>query len=159
MPSPLGRPFFQRTRTIFGLSPDIRRTNVLIKTNDPIPSIKYWTINVTSTITRKNAPPMATMKNTVAFFELIQHVIRTNVLTKYHEVWKINMTYIVLTMALNAPLECNVFQSIRTIFELVRYIIRTKPLTMFHEDRTINVVTKQMLTTQSRRRTTDKMQT
>ncbi|KAH3861984.1 hypothetical protein DPMN_024937 [Dreissena polymorpha] len=93
----------------------------------------------------KNAPPLAAMffnrqKNpppaggnvfqpTKTIFELIQDIIRTHVLTKFHEDRTINVASRALT-GKNAPppwLPC--FSS------------KTNP-TMFHEDQIINVVSR-----------------
>ncbi|KAH3821019.1 hypothetical protein DPMN_122774 [Dreissena polymorpha] len=60
---------------------------------------------------------------TRTIFELIQDIIRTNHLTKFHNNRKINVAYRVFTMK-NAP---------------PPDIIRTNLLTKFHEDKKINV--------------------
>ncbi|KAH3846795.1 hypothetical protein DPMN_089102 [Dreissena polymorpha] len=67
---------FQPTGTILELSPDIFRTN----------------INVTSRVLTR--PEL--------FFELIQDIIKTNVLTKFHADWTINLTFRVLTRLYNS---------------------------------------------------------
>ncbi|KAH3798180.1 hypothetical protein DPMN_151771 [Dreissena polymorpha] len=49
-----------------------------------------------------------------------QHIIGTNVLTKFHECWTINVTSRVFT-GKNAPTPgCHVFQHTRTIFKLIQ---------------------------------------
>ncbi|KAH3859503.1 hypothetical protein DPMN_102320 [Dreissena polymorpha] len=76
---------------------------------------------------------------TGTIFELIQNIIRTNVLTKFHEDWTINVISTVLTKK-NAPSpDCNSFQQTGTILELIQSIIETNILTMFHKHQTINV--------------------
>ncbi|KAH3699332.1 hypothetical protein DPMN_074288 [Dreissena polymorpha] len=69
------------------------------------------------------------------------YVIVTNLLTKFHEDWKINVASRVLTrfyyshMRKNAlPLGSDVFQANVTIFELIQDIIEINLLTKFHED-------------------------
>ncbi|KAH3717180.1 hypothetical protein DPMN_059960 [Dreissena polymorpha] len=55
------------------------------------------------------------------------NIIRTNVLTKFHEELTINVTFRVLTR-INSPLPGGyVFQQKGTIFELIQDIIRTNP--------------------------------
>ncbi|KAH3796460.1 hypothetical protein DPMN_150028 [Dreissena polymorpha] len=92
---------------------------------------------------RNTAPPPGghVFQWTETIFELNQHIIKTNILTKLHEDWASNLTSTVFTS-----------------FELGRGIIGTNFLTKFHEIWTINVAsrvfTRQMLTTHAR--TTDK---
>ncbi|KAH3792048.1 hypothetical protein DPMN_145537 [Dreissena polymorpha] len=57
-------------------------------------------------------------------------IIRTNVLTKFHE--EIN----------SPPPGGHVFQQTGNIFKLIRDIIKTNVLTKFHEDWTINVAVR-----------------
>ncbi|KAH3835341.1 hypothetical protein DPMN_108692 [Dreissena polymorpha] len=99
-------------------------------------------------------------------FELIQDIIRTNLLPKFHEDWTIHVISRVLTKK-NAPHPgCHtnlltkihedwtinvasrpwyihpgghIFQPTGTIFELIQDIIGTNLLTKFHDDRTIHV--------------------
>ncbi|KAH3816788.1 hypothetical protein DPMN_118311 [Dreissena polymorpha] len=84
----------------------------------------------------------------VTIFELIQDIIETNLLTKYHEDWTIN----VASRVKNAPpphpwQPC--FSS--------KHIIETNLLTKFHNDWTINMAsrecTRQMLRSHYARRT------
>ncbi|KAH3699996.1 hypothetical protein DPMN_074959 [Dreissena polymorpha] len=103
-----------------------------------------WTRNVAFRVfTRKTAPPTGghVFQRTGTTFELNQHIIKTNILTKLHEDSALNVTSTVLTS-----------------FKLDRGIIGTNLLTKFHEDRTRNVVsrvfTNQMWTMD--RQTTDK---
>ncbi|KAH3871889.1 hypothetical protein DPMN_035104 [Dreissena polymorpha] len=65
------------------------------------------------------------LKATETIFELIQDIIRTNLLTKFHEYRKINVASIVLTMK-KCPAPWR------------PYIIRLNFLTKFHEARTLN---------------------
>ncbi|KAH3695467.1 hypothetical protein DPMN_082927 [Dreissena polymorpha] len=115
------------------------------------------------------APGCHVFKATKTIFELIQDVIGTNHLSKFHDDLKINVTSRVLTrknapppwwpyiIGMNlltkknaTPLGSHVFQANFTIFELIQDIIETNLLTKFHEDWTINVasreLTRQMLT-------------
>ncbi|KAH3892971.1 hypothetical protein DPMN_017108 [Dreissena polymorpha] len=93
------------------------------------------------TVNEKNtAPPPGghVFQWTRTIFELNQHIIMTNILTKLHEDWASNVTSTVFTS-----------------FKLDRGIIGTNVLIKFHEDRTINVAsivfTRQMMTTDARR--------
>ncbi|KAH3799468.1 hypothetical protein DPMN_153076 [Dreissena polymorpha] len=96
-------------------------------------------------------------------FRLIQDIIRTNVLTKYHQDRTENVAYRVFYYRNkweNAQLPGGyAFQLTRTIFDIVQDIIRTNLLTKFHEDRTINVairvLTRQMFETHYARQMTD----
>ncbi|KAH3775646.1 hypothetical protein DPMN_177052 [Dreissena polymorpha] len=111
-------------------------------------SYRYWTINVASRVlTRKNAPPPGghVLKETKTIFKLIQDIIGTNLLTKFHEDRKINVASRVLTRfyyrykeKCPAPLD-HVFQPKGIIYELVQNIFVMNLLTKFHEDWTINV--------------------
>ncbi|KAH3729105.1 hypothetical protein DPMN_055068 [Dreissena polymorpha] len=105
--------------------------------------------------TKKNAPP----NETGTIFKLVQDIIGTNLLTKFHDDRKINMASRVLTRTnttplgghfhddrtinvasrvKNAPPPCGqVFKATETIFELIQYVIETNHLTKFHEDRKI----------------------
>ncbi|KAH3877419.1 hypothetical protein DPMN_001285 [Dreissena polymorpha] len=66
---------------------------------------------------------------TKTIFELIQDIIGTNLLTKFHDDRKINVTPRVLTRKIALP--------------LWPYIIEMNLLTKFHEDRTINVASRE----------------
>ena len=152
--TPPGSHVFQPTGTIFELSPDIIRTNVLTKFHED------WTINVTSRVLtrfyyshiRKTAPPLGShdFHATETIFELVQDFIGTHVPTKFHEDWTKNVTSRVLTRfcyysqirKTATPPGSHVFQPTGTIFELVQYIIETHVLTKFHEDWTINVTSR-----------------
>ncbi|KAH3716496.1 hypothetical protein DPMN_059219 [Dreissena polymorpha] len=117
---PLGSHVFQAKVTIFELLKDISGTNllskfhedqkinvasrVLTRKNDPPPGSHFHenqTINVASRVLtrfyyshiRKNAPPLGShvFQANVTIFELIQDIIRTNLLTKFHEDGTINV--------------------------------------------------------------------
>ncbi|KAH3887073.1 hypothetical protein DPMN_011088 [Dreissena polymorpha] len=127
---------FQQTRTIFILR---QKKNILKK---------------------KNAPPPGShvFQPTGTVFELVQDIIGTNLLTRFHDDRTINMSSRVLTMKNATPLgshlltkfhddwtinvtsRVHVFQANVTIFELIQDIIETNLLTKFHEDWTINVI-------------------
>ncbi|KAH3819566.1 hypothetical protein DPMN_121305 [Dreissena polymorpha] len=110
-------------------------------------------------------------QQTGSIFELIPDIIKTNVLTMFHDDWTLNrknspppgghvfqptniigtnlltMLHIIRqqmwTLEKNAPPPgSEVFQATPTIFELVHDIIGTILLTKFHDDRTINVATR-----------------
>ncbi|KAH3737667.1 hypothetical protein DPMN_044260 [Dreissena polymorpha] len=84
----------------------------------------------------KNATPLVAMfKATKTIFELIQDIIGTNLLTKFHDDRKINVT----TRKMPRPQSGHVFQPTSIIFELVQDIIGMNILTKFREDLTINV--------------------
>ncbi|KAH3807135.1 hypothetical protein DPMN_135468 [Dreissena polymorpha] len=89
----------------------------------------------------------------VTIFELIQDIIKTNLLTKFHQDWTINekcpapwrpyWTINVASRVKNAPpLGSHVFQAKATIFELIKDISGTNLLSKFHEDRKINVASR-----------------
>ncbi|KAH3876449.1 hypothetical protein DPMN_000292 [Dreissena polymorpha] len=107
----------------------------------------------------KNAPPPGghVFQPTSIIFELIQDIIKMNILTKFHEDQAINVASRVLTrffysdIRKNAPpIGSHIFQANVTIFEVIQDIIEINILTKFHEDWTINVpsreFTRQMLT-------------
>ncbi|KAH3711578.1 hypothetical protein DPMN_071249 [Dreissena polymorpha] len=72
-------------------------------------------------------------------FELVQAIIRINLLIKLHEDRTINLA----SRVKNAlPFGSHVFQANVTIFELIQDIIETNLLTKFHEDWTINVASR-----------------
>ncbi|KAH3894943.1 hypothetical protein DPMN_019103 [Dreissena polymorpha] len=66
-------------------------------------------------------------------------IIKTNFLTKFHEVWTIYVTL----KAYDEKCLTNVFQSIRILIDLVQGIIGTYLLTKLHEDRTVNVASRE----------------
>ncbi|KAH3831818.1 hypothetical protein DPMN_105089 [Dreissena polymorpha] len=98
---------------------------------------------------------------TVTIFELIQDIIGTNHLTKFHDDRtinvasrvltrknapppdrKINVASRVLTRKNAPPPGSHVFQPTGIIFELVQDIIGMNLLTKFHEDQTINMASR-----------------
>ncbi|KAH3805251.1 hypothetical protein DPMN_133548 [Dreissena polymorpha] len=121
------RPCFPPIWTIFELVRVINKTNVLTNFHDG------WAKIVTSRVfTRflysqigKTAPPTGghVFQRTQTTFELNQHIIKTNILTKLHEDWARNVTSTVFT-------------------SFDRDFIGTKLLTKFHEDRTRNVASR-----------------
>ncbi|KAH3738298.1 hypothetical protein DPMN_044931 [Dreissena polymorpha] len=152
MPRPHGGHGFQPTGIIFELVQDIIGRNRLTG------FYHDRTINVASRVLtrfyyshiRKNAPHLGSnvFKAKVTIFKLIQDIIGTNLLTKFHKDRKINVASRVLTrfyyshIGKNAPPPGNqVFQP-TGIFELVQDIIGINLLTKFHEDWTINVASR-----------------
>ena len=94
---------------------------------------------------RKTAPPTGghVFQRTGTTFELNQHIIKTNILTKLHEDWAWNVTSTVFTRFFFFfwPSDL-VFDPAWPSFELDRGIIGTNLLTKFHEDRTRNVASR-----------------
>ncbi|KAH3890882.1 hypothetical protein DPMN_014972 [Dreissena polymorpha] len=112
-------------------------------------------INVASRVlTRKNAPPPSShfhedrtvivasrvlfFQANIIIFKLIQDIIETNLLTKFHEDWTINVASREKCPAPGG----HVFKATKTIFELIQDIIGTNLLTKFHDDRKINVTSR-----------------
>ncbi|KAH3893903.1 hypothetical protein DPMN_018055 [Dreissena polymorpha] len=132
---------FQPTGIIFELFQDIIGMNLLTKFHED------RTVNVASRVLtrfnyshiRKNAPPLGShvFQANIIIFELIQDIIETNLLTKFHDDWTINVAS---REKCNAP-GGHVFKATKTIFELIQDIIGTNLLTMFHEDQKLNVTT------------------
>ncbi|KAH3704463.1 hypothetical protein DPMN_079519 [Dreissena polymorpha] len=133
---PLGSHFFQANIILFELIQDIIETNLLTKFHED------WTINVACRVLLRfyyshiqpykekcPAPGGHVFKATKTIFELIQDIIGTNLLTKFHDDRKINVTSRVLTRKIAPPLWWP-------------YIIGMNLLTEFHEDRTINVASR-----------------
>ncbi|KAH3736289.1 hypothetical protein DPMN_042852 [Dreissena polymorpha] len=159
---PPGGHIFLATDTIFKLIQDIIRTNhlaqfhedrkikvasrVLTRKNAPLPGghvfqptgiifSTHQTINVASRV--KNAPPLGShvFQANVTLFTLIQDIIKTNLLTKFHEDWTINLASRVFTrfyygyiLKTTCPPGGYVFSLIWTIFELIRDINQTNVL-------------------------------
>ncbi|KAH3747269.1 hypothetical protein DPMN_181692 [Dreissena polymorpha] len=107
--------FFQANIIIFKLIQDIIKTNLLTKFHED------WTINVASRVLTRlyyshikpykekcPAPGGHVFKATKTIFKLIQDIIGTNLLTKFHDDQKINVTSRVpfRKSALNAHLMC-----------------------------------------------------
>ncbi|KAH3690123.1 hypothetical protein DPMN_193424 [Dreissena polymorpha] len=150
-----------------------RTINVASRKNAPPLGIHVFQANVTISNSskferfgRKNAPPLGShvFQANVTIFELIQDIIQTNLLTKFHEDWTINVasktsrplfhddwakivTSRVFTRNTAPPPGGYVFQRTGTIFELNptyhldkhfdQSINGTNVLTKFHEDQTI----------------------
>ncbi|KAH3845952.1 hypothetical protein DPMN_088247 [Dreissena polymorpha] len=137
---------FQQTGTIFELVQDIIGTNLLTKFHeDPTLNVAstvltrqiFMTHNERQTIyKRKNAPPPGN------HFQLVQDIIETNLLNKFHNNRTINVASIVLTRKNAPPPGGHVFQPTGTIFQLIQDNIESNLLTQFHEDRTINVASR-----------------
>ncbi|KAH3746719.1 hypothetical protein DPMN_181131 [Dreissena polymorpha] len=98
---------------------------------------------ITIVLTRKNVPPPGAhvFQPTETMFKLVQDIIKTNLLTKFHDNRKINVASRVLTRK-NAPLLAAMFQEDRTINVASRVLTRknapplgshTNLLTKFHE--------------------------
>ncbi|KAH3797418.1 hypothetical protein DPMN_151002 [Dreissena polymorpha] len=160
---PNGGHVFQRSGTIFDLVQDSigknlvtmchedRTINVasrVLTRKNTLPPGGY-DCQATKTITINVASRVLTMKNTLPpgghvfrpngiIFKVVQYIIRTNLESKFHEDWTINVASRVLT-------------SNRTIFKLFQDIVETNLLTKCHEDLTTNVasivLTRQILTT------------
>ncbi|KAH3846233.1 hypothetical protein DPMN_088532 [Dreissena polymorpha] len=147
---PLGSHVFQANIIIFKLIQDIIETNLLTKFHAD------WTLNVAYRVLTRfyyshikpykekcPAPPGGhVFKATNTIFELIQDIIGTNLLTKFHDDRKINVTSRVLTRKNAPPRGGHVFQPTGIIFKLVQDIIGMNLLTEFHEDQTINVASR-----------------
>ncbi|KAH3884575.1 hypothetical protein DPMN_008558 [Dreissena polymorpha] len=153
---PPGSHVFQPTGIIFELIQDIIRMNLLTKFHeDRIVNVasrvltRFYYCNV-----RKNAPPLGShfVQANIIIFELIQDIIETNLLTKFHDDWTINVASRVLTRFYYSHIKpykekCpapvgHVFKAAKTIFELIQDIIGTNLLTKFHDDRKINVTSR-----------------
>ncbi|KAH3844958.1 hypothetical protein DPMN_087225 [Dreissena polymorpha] len=78
----------------------------------------------------------------IIIFKLIQDIIETNFLTKFHEDWIINVDSTVLTSKNAPPPNGHVFKATKTIFKLIQDIFGTNLLTKFHDDRKINVTSR-----------------
>ncbi|KAH3831802.1 hypothetical protein DPMN_105073 [Dreissena polymorpha] len=89
-------------------------------------------MNLPTNHIRENAPPLGShvFQANVSIFELIQDIIETNLLTKFHEDWTRNVASIVK----NAPPTGG-----HPFKEKCPDIIGIIILIKFHEDRTINV--------------------
>ncbi|KAH3844435.1 hypothetical protein DPMN_086693 [Dreissena polymorpha] len=73
-------------------------------------------------------------------FKLIQHINKTNVLTKFHDDWPKNVTLRKTVPPLG--LVGHVFSLITSIFKLNQDINKTNVLTKFHDDWTKNVTSR-----------------
>ncbi|KAH3786664.1 hypothetical protein DPMN_164772 [Dreissena polymorpha] len=136
---PPGGHVFQLTGTIFNLVQDIIGANPLTMFHE------HQTINVASRVLTthltKNVPPLGAnyhddrtinppcFSTNQNYFDLIQDIIETNLLTKFHDDGKIDMASRMLT------------REKRLAFWRL-YIIETNLLTTFHENRIINVASR-----------------
>ncbi|KAH3742199.1 hypothetical protein DPMN_048936, partial [Dreissena polymorpha] len=139
---PPGSHVFQPTGITFEHVQDIIGLNLLTKFHED------RTVNVASRVLtrfynshiRKNAPPLGShfFQANIIILELIQDIIETNLLTKFHEDWTLNVA-----SREKCPAPCgHVFKATKTIFELIQDIIGTNLLTKFHDDRKINVTSR-----------------
>ncbi|KAH3793292.1 hypothetical protein DPMN_146799 [Dreissena polymorpha] len=169
---PPGSHVFQPTGIIFELVQDIIGINLLTKFHED------RTVNVASRVLtrfyyshiRQNAPPIGSQffQANIIIFVLIQYIIETNLLTKFHEDWTINVASRVNKMYQQTdqqtdqqtgqtqyvphyysgghknapPTGGHVFKATKTIFELSQDITGTNLLTKFHDDRKINVTSR-----------------
>ncbi|KAH3718343.1 hypothetical protein DPMN_061146 [Dreissena polymorpha] len=154
---PPGGNVFQQTGNIVELVQDIIGTNLLTK------FYNYPTINVASTVltrqifmthngrqtidkrvlTRKSSPPPGAhvFQPTGTISKLVQDIIETNLLTKFHDNQTINMA----SRVKNAPpLGSHVFQA------------NTNLLTKFHKDNKCGLWSFNKANVDAARRTTDK---
>ena len=108
----------------------------------------YWTLGLAQTATPKNDLPPGghIFITTETIFELIQDIIGTYRLTKFHKDKKINVAWRVLTRFTNShrwknapPTGSYVFRPTGVIFEVVKDIVGMNLLAKFNEDRTIHV--------------------
>ncbi|KAH3775328.1 hypothetical protein DPMN_176729 [Dreissena polymorpha] len=139
---PLGSHVFQANIIICELIQDIIETNLLTIFHED------WTMNVVSRVLtgcyyshiypyKEKCPAPGGH-----IFELIEDIIGTNLLTKFHEDRVINETSRVVTRKMPRPCGGHVFQPTGIIFELVQDIIGMNLLTEFHEDRSKNVASR-----------------
>ncbi|KAH3790108.1 hypothetical protein DPMN_168303 [Dreissena polymorpha] len=107
------------------------------------------TINVASRV--KNAPPFGShvFQASKTIFKLIQDIIETNLLTKFHENWTMRPLEKNARPLLHENLTINVAsrenappQPTGVILKLVKDIIGLNLLTKFHEDRTMKVTSR-----------------
>ncbi|KAH3857308.1 hypothetical protein DPMN_099914 [Dreissena polymorpha] len=107
-----------------------------------------WRVNVASRVLtrlyyshiRKNTVHLGShvFQANIIIFEIIQDIIETNFLTKFHEDWTINVASREKCPALGG----HAFKATKTIFELIQDIIGTNLLTKFPDDRKINVTSR-----------------
>ncbi|KAH3814765.1 hypothetical protein DPMN_143275 [Dreissena polymorpha] len=136
---------FQTTKTICQLILDIIGTNFLTKFHDD--RTMHVALNkVYYSHIRKNAPSPGyhVFQPTQTMFKLVQDIIRMNLLTKFHEDRKINVSSRMFTTKGAPPPGGNVFQANETI-KPVQDIIRTIFPTKFHDDWPINVASRENL--------------
>ncbi|KAH3864095.1 hypothetical protein DPMN_027109 [Dreissena polymorpha] len=140
----------QLTGTIFQLNSRIKETNVLTKFHE------NWAKNVTSRVftcfhyihIEKNDPPTGghVFSPIWTIFEIVRHVNKTNVLTKFHDDWAKIVTYRVFTRKTAPPTGGHLHEdwalNVTSTFRTRSRFIRPNLLTKFHEDRTINVASR-----------------
>ncbi|KAH3887467.1 hypothetical protein DPMN_011484 [Dreissena polymorpha] len=97
-----------------------------------------------NTFVPQKCPPLGghVIQANVTIFELIQDIIKTNLLTIFHQDWTINVASRVLTRKTAPPPGGHVFQPTGIISELVQDIIGMNLLTKFHLFWTINVASR-----------------
>ncbi|KAH3727226.1 hypothetical protein DPMN_053156 [Dreissena polymorpha] len=124
---------------------DIIRTNVLTKINYQPPGGHFhrdWTINVTFSVKNVSPPVFLVFQTSNTIFKLVQDIIGTNLLTKFHEDRTINMTSRMITRVLtrkHTPLLVATFFNRSVPFSTSFKISLKKVLTKFHGNWTINV--------------------
>ncbi|KAH3789907.1 hypothetical protein DPMN_168097, partial [Dreissena polymorpha] len=128
---PPGSHVFQPTGIILEHFQDIIGMNLLTKFHED------RTVNVASRVLtifyysrfRKNAPPLGShvFQANIIIFEIIRDIIETNLLTKFHEDWTINVASREKCPAPGG----HVFKATKTIFELIQDIIGTNLQTKF----------------------------
>ncbi|KAH3792026.1 hypothetical protein DPMN_145515 [Dreissena polymorpha] len=138
---PPGSHVFQPTGIIFEFVQYIIGMYLLTKFHED------WIVNVASRVLtrfyyshiRKNALPLGShfFQANIIIFELIQDIIETNLLTKFHEDWTINVASRPYKEKCPAT-GGHVLKATKTIFELIQDIIKTNLLTIFHQDWTIH---------------------
>ncbi|KAH3854854.1 hypothetical protein DPMN_097412 [Dreissena polymorpha] len=140
---PPGSHVFQPTGIIFEHFQDIIGMNLLTKFHED------RTVNVASRVLtrfyysriRKNAPPLGShvFQANIIIFELIQDIIETNLMTKFHEDWTINVASRVLTSA-HAQKIPNANNNIQLVYK--EKCPAPAGHTNFHDDRKINVTSR-----------------
>ncbi|KAH3885462.1 hypothetical protein DPMN_009456 [Dreissena polymorpha] len=117
---------------------------MLTRTNAP-PLAEDWAING-FTIAIKGKLPLPpgghVFQPTGTILKLIQDIIETNFMTKFHEDRTINVASRVHIWKDSLTHCGHVFQPSGIILKLGQYIIETNIMTKFHEDRTINVASR-----------------
>ncbi|KAH3704926.1 hypothetical protein DPMN_079987 [Dreissena polymorpha] len=134
---------FSTNRHHFSLVQDIIGINLLTKFHEDL------TVNLASRFhyshIRKNALPLGShvFQANIIIFELIQDIIKTNLLTKFHENWTINEAsrpYIAIYG--KCPPLMAMFLKQPKPFSNSSKISLTNLLTKFHDDRKINLTSR-----------------
>ncbi|KAH3704962.1 hypothetical protein DPMN_080024 [Dreissena polymorpha] len=99
-------------------------SRLLTRQNIPTPGNHFFNQHLSDSHKTKNATAHCgyVFQAIGTIFELVQDIIRTNVLTKFHKDWTINVTF-----------------RVNKRIKPETYIVKTNVLTKFHEDWTINV--------------------